>query len=534
MIPLEESLDVDKNTSFDDLPASQKPTQPLGDNESQESDDEDEEEDEIEDENCWGKLYPFQFGLPFFSLDQDEISVGRSNGCTVRISEQHVSKGFLESISKIHFVIKKTQDGIRIFDNSSNGTYIATDLDNFRPVKKKNTVGVLLEHKMIISIAKYKSFVFMRTGPTFKNKNAYPNVLRKGYIPSIKLGRGATGEVILAFRKTDKKGFAVKCLDKMKSKDTFKRILEEGNVLKNLDHRAIVKFEEQLESKDKFFIVLELAPGGELFDMIRNNNGIKEEQAKMYFYQMTSAIQYLHENKIIHRDLKPENMLMCASENEDLTNLVPTLKISDFGLCRIMEDNRGMASTFVGTPCYLAPEMLNPLLGKKREYDYKVDIWSLGVILYTVLSGKPAFYGENQRWNILQAKYDFAGGCDWDSMPLAKDLITKMLVIDPKRRLSANQVMKHPWLNDKEAIMKAKSLMGSRFTLPNELTVTMPANQVVDNSLKPPSKDSKNSNPIINLCINERLGTGQPEAIVSSPPRKKKKLVQLANGEIPL
>ena len=77
----------------------------------------------------------------------------------------------------------------------------------------------------------------------------------------------------------------------MKSKDTFKRILEEGNVLKNLDHRAIVKFEEQLESKDKFFIVLELAPGGELFDMIRNNNGIKEEQAKMYFYQMTSAIQ---------------------------------------------------------------------------------------------------------------------------------------------------------------------------------------------------------------------------------------------------
>ena len=73
----------------------------------------------------------------------------------------------------------------------------------------------------------------------------------------------------------------------MKSKDTFKRILEEGNVLKNLDHRAIVKFEEQLESKDKFFIVLELAPGGELFDMIRNNNGIKEEQAKMYFYQMT-------------------------------------------------------------------------------------------------------------------------------------------------------------------------------------------------------------------------------------------------------
>ena len=77
----------------------------------------------------------------------------------------------------------------------------------------------------------------------------------------------------------------------MKSKDTFKRILEEGNVLKNLDHRAIVKFEEQLESKDKFFIVLELAPGGELFDMIRINNGIKEEQAKMYFYQMTSAIQ---------------------------------------------------------------------------------------------------------------------------------------------------------------------------------------------------------------------------------------------------
>ena len=119
-------------------------------------------------------------------------------------------------------------------------------------------------------------------------------------------------------------------------------------------------------------------------------------------------------------------------------------------------------------------------------------------------------------------------------MPLAKDLISKMLVIDPERRLSANQVMNHAWLDDKVAIMKAKSLMGSRLTFPDEFTVTMPANQVVDNSLKPPSNDSKNSNPIMDLCINERLGTGQPDAIVSSPPRKKKKLVQLANGEIPL
>merc|ERR1712141_945901 len=87
--------------------------------------------------------------------------------------------------------------------------------------------------------------------------------------------------------------------------------------------------------------------------MIRINNGIKEEQAKMYFYQMISAIQYLHENHIIHRDLKPENMLMCASEHETLKGLVPTLKISDFGLCRIMDANLTKASTFVGTFSYI-------------------------------------------------------------------------------------------------------------------------------------------------------------------------------------
>ena len=94
-----------------------------------------------------------------------------------------------------------------------------------------------------------------------------------------------------AFRKEDSKGFAVKCLDKEKSKDTFKRILEEGNVLRQLDHKAIVKFEEQIETKDKFFIVLELAPGGELFDMIVKKTRFEETQAKMYFYQMASAVQ---------------------------------------------------------------------------------------------------------------------------------------------------------------------------------------------------------------------------------------------------
>ena len=97
-----------------------------------------------------------------------------------------------------------------------------------------------------------------------------------------------------AFRKEDSKGFAVKCLDKKKSKDTCKRILEEGNVLSQMDHKAIVKFEEQIETKDKFFIVLELAPGGELFDMIVKKQNFDEKQAKMYFYQMASAVQVLY------------------------------------------------------------------------------------------------------------------------------------------------------------------------------------------------------------------------------------------------
>ena len=145
----------------------------------------------------WGMLYPYQFGFPVVRLEQDTITVGRSTGCDTVITTNHCSQKFLDSISKIHFVIKKTpQDGIRLLDKSSNGTSVG-DGEADRIIGKKNHVGVLLEHNKIISMSSYKSYVFMRTDPSFKNKDLYPKELRNRYIPSIQLGKGASGEVIL-------------------------------------------------------------------------------------------------------------------------------------------------------------------------------------------------------------------------------------------------------------------------------------------------------------------------------------------------
>ena len=149
----------------------------------------------------WGMLYPYQFGLPVVRLEQDTITVGRSNGCDTVITTNHCSQMFLDSISKIHFVIKKTpQDGIRLLDKSTNGTSVG-DGEADKIIGKKNHVGVLLEHNKIISMSGYKSYVFMRTDPSFKNKDLYPKELRNRYIPSIQLGKGASGEVILGWGK---------------------------------------------------------------------------------------------------------------------------------------------------------------------------------------------------------------------------------------------------------------------------------------------------------------------------------------------
>ena len=243
-------------------------------------------------------------------------------------------------------------------------------------------------------------------------------------------------------------------------------MLNEVKILQSVSHPNVINLEDVIDTKDYLFIVLELAEGGELFDKIIEKTKLNESEAKLHFYQMASAIQYLHSKKICHRDLKPENVLLCSQDDSN-----PVIKITDMGLSKLV-DIGTVLKTFCGTPQYIAPEVImgagvfGPVAA--RPYSLKVDCWGLGVILYILLSGTPPFSEERRvqqdlKQQILTANYTFYPSL-FDNITLeAKDLIKRCLKVKPDERISADEIMNHPWLQkDTSIIERARALMASQ------------------------------------------------------------------------
>jgi len=230
----------------------------------------------------------------------------------------------------------------------------------------------------------------------------------------------------------------VKIIDKIKIGKEKKEMLDrEVDILRRLQHPHIISVVEIFETDKFLYLVMELASGGELFDEIVKVGKYSEKDAARFVRQITDAVAYLHRKGIVHRDLKPENLLLSIKEG------VPTLKLADFGLSKVMEAT-AVLETQCGTPGYVAPEVL-----KGEGYDEKVDVWSLGVILYILLCGFPPFYADNNTklfQKIMAGDFQFLQPY-WDPISdSAKELIKKMIVVDPAKRLSAEDVMKHPWI----------------------------------------------------------------------------------------
>ena len=219
-----------------------------------------------------------------------------------------------------------------------------------------------------------------------------------------------------------------------------------------------------IDTPDYLYIVLELAEGGELFDKIIEKTRFNETEAKLHFYQMASAIQYLHSKKICHRDLKPENILLCSHDDKN-----PVIKITDMGLSKLV-DLGTVLKTFCGTPQYIAPEVFkgSGVFGGPKPYSLKVDCWGLGVILYILLSGTPPFSEDRRiqqelKEQILTANYTFYQQLFDNISVEAKDLIQKCLKVEPSERISAEEILNHPWLtNDSDVIERARVLMSSQ------------------------------------------------------------------------
>ncbi|XP_032955631.1 serine/threonine-protein kinase MARK1 isoform X3 [Rhinolophus ferrumequinum] len=247
------------------------------------------------------------------------------------------------------------------------------------------------------------------------------------------IGKGNFAKVKLARHVLTGREVAVKIIDKTQLNPTsLQKLFREVRIMKILNHPNIVKLFEVIETEKTLYLVMEYASGGEVFDYLVAHGRMKEKEARAKFRQIVSAVQYCHQKCIVHRDLKAENLLLDADMN---------IKIADFGFSNEFTVGNKL-DTFCGSPPYAAPELFQ---GKKYDGP-EVDVWSLGVILYTLVSGSLPFDGQNLkelRERVLRGKYRIPFYMSTD----CENLLKKLLVLNPIKRGSLEQIMKDRWMN---------------------------------------------------------------------------------------
>lgn len=295
----------------------------------------------------------------------------------------------------------------------------------------------------------------------------YPGLERWELID--KMGDGAFSNVYRARDTTGERGeVAIKVVRKYEMNSMQRsNILKEVQIMRQLDHPNIIKLVDFSESRQYYYIVLELAPGGELFHQIVRLTYFSEELSRHVIVQVANALEYLHEEKgVVHRDIKPENILFrpipfVQSKNPkpkqpgdedkvDEGEFIPghgaggigQIQIADFGLSKIVWDNQTM--TPCGTVGYTAPEIV-----KDERYSKSVDMWALGCVLYTLLCGFPPFYDESIEVlteKVAKGQYTFLSPWWDDISKSAQDLISHLLTVDPEKRYTITEFLAHPWV----------------------------------------------------------------------------------------
>ncbi|XP_049271636.1 calcium/calmodulin-dependent protein kinase type II alpha chain isoform X31 [Rhipicephalus sanguineus] len=259
------------------------------------------------------------------------------------------------------------------------------------------------------------------------------------------LGKGAFSIVRRCVQKSTGNEFAAKIINtkKLSSRD-FQKLEREARICRKLNHPNIVRLHDSIQEEGYHYLIFDLVTGGELFEDIVAREYYSEADASHCIQQILESVNHCHQNNVVHRDLKPENLLLASKAKG------AAVKLADFGLAIEVQGEQQAWYGFAGTPGYLSPEVL-----KKDPYGKPVDIWACGVILYILLVGYPPFWDEDQHRLYAQIKagaYDYPSP-EWDTVtPEAKNLINSMLTVNPAKRITAAEALKHPWICQRERV----------------------------------------------------------------------------------
>ncbi|XP_051540009.1 calcium/calmodulin-dependent protein kinase (CaM kinase) II beta 1 isoform X15 [Myxocyprinus asiaticus] len=259
------------------------------------------------------------------------------------------------------------------------------------------------------------------------------------------LGKGAFSVVRRCVKLSTGQEYAAKIINtkKLSARD-HQKLEREARICRLLKHPNIVRLHDSISEEGFHYLLFDLVTGGELFEDIVAREYYSEADASHCIHQILDSVHHIHQHDIVHRDLKPENLLL-ASKCKNAA-----VKLADFGLAIEVQGDQQAWFGFAGTPGYLSPEVL-----RKEAYGKPVDIWACGVILYILLVGYPPFWDEDQHKLYQQIKagaYDFPSP-EWDTVtPEAKNLINQMLTINPAKRITAQEALKHPWVCQRSTV----------------------------------------------------------------------------------
>lgn len=447
----------------------------------------------------------------FVDLRLDKLWVGRDKPPQDVIAtydsfvftSQHIDEKNFERLSKHHFDIERVTSSNACKEicpavlvcYGRNGIFVNDEKVTMHERR-------MLNDGDLIKLGKVKVLFKFYYANIPQTVQSMPKNLLSKYFVGREIGSGGCGVVRLVYNLKTTEMFAMKIIKKemntmVKNRDDINaKIINEVNIMRKINHVHVLGLIDSFETYSNVIIVMSYLQGRDLLYRITQHNPkqryLNEKDAKFMFMQICMGLKYLHDEKITHRDIKPDNILL-VDNNDD-----PIVKISDFGLSKIIAQADMM--TVCGTQLYVAPEIMK----NRGAYTNKVDIWSMGCLLYAMLSGavpfSDAYAPPDLITQIKNAKYSFDSAV-WKKVSLsAKNLISKMLQKDPKKRLSIDEILSHEWF---------KCAMTRR-----RLETVYRRNSISTESLL----DDSLENTMLN--VNEKLA----DVSIKEPPQKKRRI----------